>query len=615
MQAGTSAPGGLVDLVVKRPLDAPLRSAFVEWRERGSVLGAVDLSQRFGADARLRPAPQRRRRAHRPEGARRARPPQRARAGRRLARRRRHAARGRGRDQPPLAAERAGLQPARRPACRRCPTRASTSTTSPGRSRCVFDATTASLRLDAAARRRTGAWSRTAVHAAPAHRRPRSPSRSAAPTRAADVLRRPLLPRRHLRPLRLPQRERAPAQQRARPVAARPLRDRHRSATTWRLGVLRSRRAQPLPGRRRSTSPAPATSTARLIDAAGADADDAGTRTATSARPSSTVRDAIALGRAHRPLWLGARHTRLRAQRPTARPTAPRAAPLRAVVHDAVRGARATPSRRARSSTRAGAGASRATSRLERCRAVHERRPGAAGGEEPADRGRPEGRRRATRVERWRPSTSRRPRFGDIGACDACAGDACTRGLDGTQRHRGVEASGAWRRADRGRCAPACNGCAPRVAGHGRPDARRQAADQRAGADRCALHARATRVAAVPGLALQGGASYESAREVLPDNSVEHPAAGPASTSAPRYEAGACAGATWTLRVGVDNLFDRRAWRESPYQFGHVYLFPLAPRTLARSRCRRTSERGRPRPARYNSRLFLDSSVGRAPDC
>jgi iron complex outermembrane receptor protein len=32
LQAGTSAPGGLVDLAVKRPLDAPLRSAFVEWR-------------------------------------------------------------------------------------------------------------------------------------------------------------------------------------------------------------------------------------------------------------------------------------------------------------------------------------------------------------------------------------------------------------------------------------------------------------------------------------------------------------------------------------------------------------------------------------------------------
>ncbi|MEO6364177.1 MAG: TonB-dependent receptor, partial [Caldimonas sp.] len=48
LQAGTSAPGGLVDLVVKRPLDAPLSSAFVEWRQRGSVLGAVDLSRRFG---------------------------------------------------------------------------------------------------------------------------------------------------------------------------------------------------------------------------------------------------------------------------------------------------------------------------------------------------------------------------------------------------------------------------------------------------------------------------------------------------------------------------------------------------------------------------------------
>ncbi|MEO8836988.1 MAG: TonB-dependent receptor plug domain-containing protein, partial [Caldimonas sp.] len=50
LQAGTSAPGGLVDLVVKRPLDAPLREAFVEWRARGSVSGAVDLSQRFGRD-------------------------------------------------------------------------------------------------------------------------------------------------------------------------------------------------------------------------------------------------------------------------------------------------------------------------------------------------------------------------------------------------------------------------------------------------------------------------------------------------------------------------------------------------------------------------------------
>ena len=35
---------------------------------------------------------------------------------------------------------------------------------------------------------------------------------------------------------------------------------------------------------------------------------------------------------------------------------------------------------------------------------------------------------------------------------------------------------------------------------------------------------------------------------------------------------------SWT--VGVENLADRSYWKESPYQFGHVYLFPGAPRTL-----------------------------------
>ena len=35
---------------------------------------------------------------------------------------------------------------------------------------------------------------------------------------------------------------------------------------------------------------------------------------------------------------------------------------------------------------------------------------------------------------------------------------------------------------------------------------------------------------------------------------------------------------TWT--VGVTNLFDRQYWKESPYQFGHVYLYPGAARTF-----------------------------------
>jgi hypothetical protein len=31
---------------------------------------------------------------------------------------------------------------------------------------------------------------------------------------------------------------------------------------------------------------------------------------------------------------------------------------------------------------------------------------------------------------------------------------------------------------------------------------------------------------------------------------------------------------------GIENLTDKRYWKESPYQYGHVYLFPGAPRTL-----------------------------------
>ena len=48
-QAGVSAPGGLVNYVVKRPTAQPLREARLAWQQDGSLLGAVDLSQRFGA--------------------------------------------------------------------------------------------------------------------------------------------------------------------------------------------------------------------------------------------------------------------------------------------------------------------------------------------------------------------------------------------------------------------------------------------------------------------------------------------------------------------------------------------------------------------------------------
>jgi iron complex outermembrane receptor protein len=88
----------------------------------------------------------------------------------------------------------------------------------------------------------------------------------------------------------------------------------------------------------------------------------------------------------------------------------------------------------------------------------------------------------------------------------------------------------------------------------------------------------AYRVAAVPGLELQTQMSYEGRRNVLPDGSVTLPS-WTRFDAALRYDTRLSGVNTrWTL--GVDNLFDRRYWKESPYQYGHVYLFPGAPRTL-----------------------------------
>ena len=85
-------------------------------------------------------------------------------------------------------------------------------------------------------------------------------------------------------------------------------------------------------------------------------------------------------------------------------------------------------------------------------------------------------------------------------------------------------------------------------------------------------------VAQVPGLSVQANMAYEGSRDVLPDNTVQIPAW-------TRFDVGArytqsLAGTTLTWRAGIDNVFDRRAWREAPYQYDHAYLFPLAARTF-----------------------------------
>jgi len=90
------------------------------------------------------------------------------------------------------------------------------------------------------------------------------------------------------------------------------------------------------------------------------------------------------------------------------------------------------------------------------------------------------------------------------------------------------------------------------------------------------------KVSGLQGLTLQSQVVHEGPRMVLEDNSVSIP-------SWTRVDTGLRLVQSWgrqntvTWRAGIKNLFDKRAWRESPQQFDHVYLFPLARRTVTAS--------------------------------
>jgi iron complex outermembrane receptor protein len=166
-----------------------------------------------------------------------------------------------------------------------------------------------------------------------------------------------------------------------------------------------------------------------------------------------------------------------------------------------------------------------------------------------------------------------RPLAVDLGSCDADA--SCTRAIDGQARHRGLEGRIAWTRGAwdlqgsamaldaerRGSRDAAVNGLTPtNVPEH-------------------ALKARVgRRIQAWAGGAGELALVHEGPRRVLADNSLRAPSWTRLDAAvAGRFEA---AGARWRWRAGIDNLLDERAWRDTPTQFGHVYLFPLAPRSV-----------------------------------
>ncbi len=167
----------------------------------------------------------------------------------------------------------------------------------------------------------------------------------------------------------------------------------------------------------------------------------------------------------------------------------------------------------------------------------------------------------------------RRPRLGDFGPCDA--DDSCVRRPDGEQHHRGLEA-GLALRLDAWTLRAGAQWLRARVEGSADPAIDGQEPTN-VPARTLKLQAE-RRLAALPGLTLQGALVAESRRQALPDNSAQIGGWSRVDVAA-RYDT-RWAGTALTWRAGVDNLADRRAWRESPYQFGHAYLFPLAPRTL-----------------------------------
>ncbi len=153
--------------------------------------------------------------------------------------------------------------------------------------------------------------------------------------------------------------------------------------------------------------------------------------------------------------------------------------------------------------------------------------------------------------------------------------DPCTRRSDGTARHRGIEAEAEWRAGD-----VSLRGSAMllRARRNGSSDAAINGRQPTNVPTRILKLQAAYNVGAVPGLALIGFVTHEGQRMVLPDNSVATP-------GWTRIDLGArftqrIGEQTLVWRLGLDNATDRRAWQEAPYQFGHAYLYPLAPRTV-----------------------------------
>ena len=159
---------------------------------------------------------------------------------------------------------------------------------------------------------------------------------------------------------------------------------------------------------------------------------------------------------------------------------------------------------------------------------------------------------------------------------DTCAVQPCAGGLDGIAHHRGLEAALQWSGSQWRGGASAMLLRARREDSVEMPDL-----NGKRPTNVPALVARAYAAWKVPhvaGLELQGFVTHEGNRAVLADNSQLLPA-WTRLDAVLRYDR-QVGNAMTTWIVGVDNVTGRRYWRESPFQFSHVYLYPGAPRTM-----------------------------------
>ena len=153
--------------------------------------------------------------------------------------------------------------------------------------------------------------------------------------------------------------------------------------------------------------------------------------------------------------------------------------------------------------------------------------------------------------------------------------NSCTRQEDGVAQHRGVELEAEWRA---GAWSVRGSAMALRARRDGAADASLNGL-RPVNVPVTSLKLQGVyNVRAVPGLALLGFVIHEGERMVLANNQIATP-------GWTRLDLGArwtqkSAGRTLVWRAGLDNVTNTRAWKEAPLQYGHVYLYPLAPRTL-----------------------------------